>query len=345
MAPKKFHFVVFGSRSRSLADCCRRSSKPYRTTKSWTTREISAPQNEIRAMASRKKWQARKSLSNGRPPFAPKHLASLSSKATKKIICNYHKLRKNHSQAVKDEDTNKAKALQDELRRSGGLNSYQQASIMGQSSTRGGDSSKVLMQWLEELNGTQRISHLRLKKLRMLEVGALSPNNACSRSGWFTMERIDLNSQHPDIKQQDFMDRPIPLSDNDKFDIFSLSLVLNFVPDAKARGDMLRRTCNFLRLNASMDDHDNAVDTTGKLFPCLFVVLPKPCVTNSRYLTEDRLEQIMKSLGYTKAKVKLSAKLYYSLWTYKQQSITHQCFAKVEVNPGKSRNNFCIVFN
>lgn len=195
------------------------------------------------------------------------------------------------------------------------------------------------MQWLEESNGAHQISHLRPEKLRMLEIGALSPDNACSRSGWFVMEQIDLNSQHPNIKQQDFMDRPIPLSDEDKFDIFSLSLVLNFVPDAGARGDMLRRTCSFLRPNVSMDDH-----TTGQLFPCLFVVLPKPCVTNSRYMTEDRLERIMESLGYTKAKVKLSSKLYYSLWTYTQQSMTHnQRFAKVEVNPGKSRNNFCII--
>src|SRR5436190_16549709 len=134
-------------------------------------------------MSSRKKRRVSKSLSNGRPPFARKHLASLSSKATKSIIRNHHQLQKKHSQAVKAGDTNKAKALQDELTCSGGLNNYQQASIMGQSSTRGGDSSKVLMQWLKESNGTQPVSHLRLKKLRMLEVGALSPDNACSRSG------------------------------------------------------------------------------------------------------------------------------------------------------------------
>jgi 25S rRNA (adenine2142-N1)-methyltransferase len=297
-------------------------------------------------MASRKKRQMRKSLSSGRPPFARKHSTSLSSKATKSIIRNHHQLRKRLSQTIKAGDTNKAKALQHELRCSGGLNSYQQASITGQSSIRGGDSSKILMQWLEESNRVQRISHLRPEKLRMLEVGALSPDNTCSRSGRFAMERIDLNSQHPDIKQQDFMDRPIPLSDKDKFDIFSLSLVLNFVPDAEARGDMLRRTCSFLRLNMSMDDHNNVTDNTEKIFPCLFVVLPKPCVTNSRYLTEDHLERIMESLGYAKAKVKLSAKLYYSLWTFTRQSTIHnQRFAKVEVNPGKSRNNFCIVCN
>ena len=295
-------------------------------------------------MSSRKKRRVSKSLSNGRPPFVRKHSASLSSKATKTIIRNHHQLQKRHSQAVKAGDTNKAKALQDELRQSGGLNSYQQASIIGQSSTRGGDTSKVLMQWLAESKDAQRIAHLRSEKLRMLEVGALSPHNACSRSGWFAMERIDLHSQHPDIKQQDFMHRPIPLSDEDKFDIFSLSLVLNFVPEADARGDMLRRTCSFLRPNASMNDHNDAVDTTEKLFPCLFVVLPKPCVANSRYLTEDRLERIMESLGYAKAKAKLSAKLYYSLWTYTRQSMTqNQCFAKVEVNSGKGRNNFCIV--
>jgi len=302
------------------------------------------PQNEITAMVSSKKQQVRKSLAKGRPPFARKHQASFSSKATRTIIRSHHQLRKRHAQAVKAGDTSKTTALQDELSRNGGLNGYQQASIMGQSPTRGGDSSKALMQWLEESKEVQEISRFELGKLRMLEVGALSPDNACSRSRLFTMERIDLNSQHPDIKQQDFMERPIPPSDKDKFDIISLSLVLNFVPDAKARGDMLRRTCSFLRPDSSADDHGNIVDTTNNLFPCLFLVLPKPCVTNSRYLTEELLERIMTSLGYVKAKEKLSAKLYYSLWTYKRKPTAHnQEFAKVEVNPGKSRNNFCIV--
>lgn len=40
------------------------------------------------------------------------------------------------------------------------------------------------------------------------------------------MTRIDLNSQGPGIEKQDFMDRPLPTSDQSRFDILSLSLVL-----------------------------------------------------------------------------------------------------------------------
>ena len=72
----------------------------------------------------------------------------------------------------------------------------------------------------------------------MLEVGALSTSNACSRSGLFEIERIDLNSQAEGITQQDFMERPLPKDSSEQFEIISLSLVLNYVPDAIGkRGD------------------------------------------------------------------------------------------------------------
>jgi 25S rRNA (adenine2142-N1)-methyltransferase len=273
----------------------------------------------------------KQSLSHGRPPAFHKP-ASLTAKATRTIIRTHHTLQKQHTQAVKSGDVAKAKAIERQIEEQGGLKSYQQASITGQSKIRGGDSSTVLMTWLKE----EKITKSAGEKLKMLEVGALSTTNACSRSGIFDVTRIDLNSQDPEIEQQDFMERPLPTSDADCFDIISLSLVLNYVPDAVGRGEMLRRTCQFLGSRS---------DGQHKVFPALFFVLPAPCITNARYLTNQHLDKILNSLGYEKLHEKISAKLVYSLWRYHVGATVKKStsFAKAEINPGKTRNNFCII--
>ena len=152
----------------------------------------------------------------------------------------------------------------------------------------------------------------------------------------FQVTRIDLHSQHPDIISQDFMERPIPADDGEKFDIISLSLVLNYVPSPAQRGEMLRRTILFLQHTQLESPQFSA------LFPSLFLVLPAPCVTNSRYLDEERLTDIMLSLGYSLHRHKLSSKLLYQLWVLKGQGRTLK-FKKEEVRGGKRRNNFAIV--
>ena len=175
-------------------------------------------------------------------------------------------------------------------------------------------------------------------KLRMLEIGALSTDNACSKSGIFDVTRIDLNSQGSGIRQQDFMERPLPSSEAEKFDIISLSLVLNYVPDAPSRGEMLRRTCEFLlsEPNVSLNESQRA------FFPSLFLVLPAPCVTNSRYLDKALLATIMNSLGYRLIEHKTTSKLVYYLWQF-DSVVEKKRVPKREVNPGRARNNFCVI--
>ncbi|KAI9802013.1 MAG: hypothetical protein M1825_003069 [Sarcosagium campestre] len=277
-------------------------------------------------------------LSYGRPPTTTRK-ATLSSKATRTVIRKHHQLNKELARARADGDTIKADGLATEMVRQGGLQGYQQASITGQSSERGGDSSKVLMQWMQSSSdsGGQYRPSKPSQRLRLLEVGALSRNNACARSGLFDLTRIDLNPQEEGILKQDFMERPLPISDEDKFDVLSLSLVLNFVPDAMARGNMLRHVCSFLRKDAENSE-------PGALFPCLFLVLPAPCITNSRYLDEQRLVAIMLSLSFVLITNKVSSKLFYSLWRHDPSlSSASTRFPKVEIRSGKSRNNFAIV--
>ena len=271
-------------------------------------------------------------------PFSSKRPSSLSSRKTQSIVRAHHVLRKKLHKATVQKDEVAVTDILGKIEAAGGLKTYQEASIQGQSIHRGGDSSKMLMKWVSEATIHPSSPLKESERSRMLEVGALRIDNACSRSGLFNVERIDLHSQHPQIKEEDFMQRTIPALRNEGFDIVSLSLVVNFVSDAVERGEMLKRVGSFLRHKSSADGID------GLLFPSLFLVLPAPCVTNSRYLNEERLEEMMKTLGYMRAKRRMSVKLVYYLWKYDGQAKgAMRVFKKEEVRMGGSRNNFAIV--
>lgn len=300
-------------------------------------------------MAAEKKKKRKKPhlLSHTRPVSTVKR-PSLSSQATRSLIRRHHTLQKQLHAAISNGDVAVAECLQAQLAAAGGLQKYQEASIQGQSAERGGDTSKVLMGWIgKELSDALHGSGTASGKgrMRMLEVGALKVDNACSRSGIFDVTRIDLHSQHPEIKTQDFMEMQPPLRkalDEDGFDLVSLSLVVNYVGDAAGRGDMLKKAAAFLRLGRRSGE-ENII---GSTFPAVFLVLPAPCVMNSRYLDEERLEDMMTFLGYVKVKRKLSKKLVYYLWRFvgrKAGQLEDVVFRKEEVRPGGQRNNFAIV--
>ncbi|EME82326.1 uncharacterized protein MYCFIDRAFT_40460 [Pseudocercospora fijiensis CIRAD86] len=265
-----------------------------------------------------------KSLKSGRPPTSQnQNPKTLSSKTTQAKIVKFHHLNKSLASAKASNNTSLIRALESEISSLGGLKAYQEASILGQSSSRGGDSSIVLVNWLQQEQQQHR------ENLRMLEIGALSTRNACSKHpNLFTeISRIDLSSQAPGILKQDFMHRPLPTSATEFFSIISLSLVLNFVPTPEGRGEMLRRTTKFLKAGGM-----------------LFLVLPAPCVLNSRYFDDERLTTIMGSLGYVMVKRKVSRKLGYWLWELRREGGDEgeQVFGKVKVRDGPGMNNFYV---
>ncbi|KAI9847821.1 MAG: hypothetical protein M1837_001714 [Sclerophora amabilis] len=290
-------------------------------------------------MSPRKKSKSRrpKSLSHGRPQTISSSSSSLSSRATRTLIRSHHHLLKQHAAAKANDDCARADSIALQIERQGGLRVYQHASLTGQSIQRGGDSSKVLMEWVDPLADDLRKAYKQGRsKLRILEVGSLSTKNACSRSGLFEVTRIDLNPQDKDILKQDFMKRPLPLCQEERFDVLSLSLVLNYVPDPLLRGEMLRQTTRFLR--------DSSVEAPcAQHLPALFLVLPAPCVSNSRYLNEERLGEIMGSFGYSALRHKITPGLAYSLWKHDATAEKNSIFNKIEVRSGQSRNNFAIV--
>jgi 25S rRNA (adenine2142-N1)-methyltransferase len=280
------------------------------------------------------KSKARKpsSITKGRPPLMKARQPSLSSNITRTLIRSHHNLQKAYAQALKTGDDTRAAELQDEIAAEGGLAKYQLASTQGQSADRGGDSSRVLVEWLQPVFG---VIQSQGKRLRLLEIGALSTKNACSRVPCLDVRRIDLKPLKPGIEEMDFMHMPVP-ENGMKFHIISLSLVLNYVPDSASRGAMLSRLPGFL------EEINNR-----NILPCLFLVLPLPCVANSRYLTEERLTEIMNTLGFQPSKKKTSSKLYYSLWRYDHSTRKDGSyrFKKEELRSGASRNNFAITLS
>ena len=277
-------------------------------------------------------------LSHGRPPTFSEKPSLLPAKTSRRVIKRHHQLQKQRCTALDNDNPAIAEDIQVQIEAEGGLEVYQQASISGQSTRRGGDSSKVLRDWLAPARA--QLSSLGVAsraRWRMLEIGALSERNACSRSTLFDMTRIDLHPQNAHIQRQDFMQRPLPTSNAERFDIISLSLVLNYLASPLERGEMLLRTTKFLR-------HLDGEGNQSEFFPSLFLVLPAPCVANSRYLTEGRLREIMESMGYALVKWKSSLKLVYQLWKYDERGCREEIWVpKVEVNPGGGRNNFAIV--
>ncbi|KAI4109487.1 MAG: hypothetical protein L6R37_000462 [Teloschistes peruensis] len=306
-------------------------------------------------MAPTKKRKKPNLLSHTRPPAFNK-APSLSSQATRSLIRKHHTLQKQLHTARHGGDSANAEKLEQEVASSGGLQKYQQASLQGQSASRGGDSSKILMEWLRPvilpLYSDAAAPHAQRKKLKMLEVGALKTDNACARSGWFDVRRIDLRSQHPGIEEVDFMEMDVPDmgGKGEGYDVVSLSLVVNFVGDPVGRGEMLKRVERFLRvdsLGGEEEEEDGLVVVAVRklFFPSLFLVLPAPCVMNSRYLDEERLEGMMGMLGYVRVRRKVSKKLVYYLWRYEGRSEGGgiKGFKKQEIRPGGARNNFAIV--
>lgn len=218
--------------------------------------------------------------------------------------------------------------IDSEIDKRGGLETYQIASTLGQDARRGGDSSKLLVKWLNQINW-------KYPNCNALEIGCLSSKNEISRSKIFEdIVRIDLHSQEPGvIEEQDFLRRPSPNGDDDKFACISCSLVVNFVPTPEQRGEMMCRMCEFLK------------EPNGNDYSVLFFVIPLPCVDNSRYCNLELFDLIWKKLGFEKLKYHQSNKLAYWLLKWNGSSKVDMKFTlrKEELRKGTNRNNFCIV--
>ncbi|RDB21015.1 25S rRNA adenine-N(1) methyltransferase [Hypsizygus marmoreus] len=274
--------------------------------------------------------------------------SSNTSHSSRTIIRQFHVLLKRQAQLQSSPtlDANSKNALADVQRQIadlGGLECYQRMSAVGQGSDRGGGSEKILIGWLKEM-GLQKsqssklryisnylfsLGHDRVRSwIRLLEVGALKPDNYRSCISWIDPTPMDLRSRHPSILEQDFLLLDVN-EHRKKWDVISLSLVLNFVPAPKDRGRMLNIAHSLLSPSGY-----------------LFLALPLPCVANSRYLNFEYLKSLMGAIGFVQLqeKWKEGRKMAYWLYRKEPQPIrSPESFQKKRVVRQGNRNNFCVV--
>lgn len=248
-----------------------------------------------------------------KPSLTGKKITGIKPEKARKLIRKFHVLLKAQVTAKAEGNTSRHSEIQTEIDKLGGLHTYQLASISGQSRQRGGDSSKVLVQWLASS-----------PKTSLLEVGCLKVDNECARSKMFEPHvRIDLNSQHPQILRQDFM----TMSETRKFGVISLSLVVNYVPHSNIRGKMLLKAWRML-------------EPDGKLF----FVLPRACVDNSRYCNLEVISAITRRVGFTETETQKTSKLVYWLFS-KTDPVNTKNISKHKVRDGPNMNNFSITIS
>jgi 25S rRNA (adenine2142-N1)-methyltransferase len=158
------------------------------------------------------------------------------------------------------------------------------------------------------------------------------------------------------------MDRPSPARSGEAlYDVVSCSLVLNFVPSPEGRGQtprgrrrlVLRLTPFPLRASLAagrMLEHIRsflhpAEDNARTAY--LFMVLPTPCIGNSRYTSEDHWRGLMRSIGFEQVRERLNKKgKGVAYWLYRRvtpEGPTAPYEKKALLDASGGRNNFAVV--
>ncbi|KAF8797847.1 hypothetical protein BYT27DRAFT_7151275 [Phlegmacium glaucopus] len=259
-------------------------------------------------------------------PIVQTTTPSIAVQSCRATIRQYHLLLKRRCQLEQAKQTNALAEIDQQISSLGGIERYQKMSSLGQQSDRGGGSEKVFIHWMKGIRRTQS----NPQNIRLLEVGALKPDNYRSCSSWIEWLPIDLNSRHPRIIQQDFLNMDLQEHES-SWDAISLSLVVNFVPEPTDRGRMLQLAYRMLVPDG-----------------ILFLALPLPCVANSRYLTFERLQLIMESIGFTQLQEKWRTGGKMAYWLYQKKNAStlaaHTFNKKVVLRQGH-RNNFAIILD
>lgn len=252
-----------------------------------------------------------------------KPIVEISSRKDRKIITEYHTLnktidsvRKNPS-ILREDKAAQIAVLEAKKEKIGGINAYQKASKLGEARHGGFNSAKWVLKQLRAFK--VYANRTEDEKLKVLDVGALV-NNYKKHAKWIQCTPIDLNPQSNEVVKADFLKL-----DDKKYHVVVLSLVVNFEGDIRKRGDMLRK-CPKLTLDQGY----------------LFIVLPLPCLDNSRYLNEELFVSMMESLGFDVCARHSSKKLSFFMFR-KTRQVQVKSFPKKILRKGGNHNNFAIV--
>lgn len=280
----------------------------------------------------------------------------LSKLSRREVIAHYHTIQK--QLALVDRSPQFPNEASREARRNVlraqlaliGIDKYQNASREGEACSGGFDSSLWV---LSELQTRARELCAKDSALSVLDVGAIAhrfPEHldiACADERGSQTRRIALNVTSIDLNPEDseagrrvikadFFDFASTRFDEkaERHDVLCLSLCINFEGCANRRGLMMYLAARLLRIGG-----------------LLFTVLPRACVSNSRYLDGDRFSRLQSAVGLDAVSTKYSSKLF--------QSISRKTTEIDKINPsewaglsrreqlrgGGQKNNFAIHLN
>ena len=174
--------------------------------------------------------------------------AMKSRRKARFVTSQYHNIRNEISamerdQLIQEEDKDeKRKCLNEKLEAIGGVDKYQQASIISTSHFK---TSRWVVSTLEQLGSRENSALLTSRKvlvpdsfgvdkaqvknkvpapkLKVLEVGAI--NVQLQQCPWLDVRAIDVNSQHPSIEECDFFD----ITPTGSFDVVVCSMVRRLI--------------------------------------------------------------------------------------------------------------------
>lgn len=267
--------------------------------------------NKRKAAEDRDATKKKKKRPHKTPLIIPV-LPKVDSGSTRRELINgFHNTVKK-AELVQSEPS-KIKEVQKELDELGGLQRYQEASLLGQSSGYRYNTAKWVVKMLKKYNVRPPAGERR--RLTLLDVGSLCNNYL--DTPWLDVLAIDLNPCHPSVMKKDFFE----LNISELFDIVVLSLVVNFVGTPAKRGEMLRRSAELIREGGH-----------------LFLVLPKACVVNSRYMDDELLIEILTSLNLRLVMNKHSTKLAFCMQPPNAHTLTSaQTFSSANPAPCRRR--------
>ena len=211
--------------------------------------------------------------------------------------------------------------LEAELQSMGGRAVYQAASVKATSDIK--HTSKWMFSILTKLGVRPKSGEPALKTL---EVGAV--NTQVLSIPWLDVLAIDLRSTNPKIKAQDFLQ----LACGGQYQVIMCSMVINCVPTAAQRGEMLVR----LRAQLATGGH-------------LFLMLPRRCLTHSKHCSAKHLRALLRAAGFTVRHTKDSPRVsFFCVEATDETAATelakYSSASKV-VNPGKGHSDsFAVCF-
>ena len=165
----------------------------------------------------------------------------------------------------------------------GGRDAYQEASALTTARHR---TAKWTFSVLTRRNRRPKRGE---RALKTLEVGAI--NTDLMSAKFLDVRAIDVKSRHPKIEQLDFFDMPV---EAESYDVIHSSMVVNCVPTAELRGEMIARTATLLRPKG--------------LF---FMMLPLRCVTASTRMSQEKMSRLLRACGLRVVEQKRTPKIVF----------------------------------